>query len=1725
MQDSIDINRFMEGMNQDFNPINQPPNSFRYALNFVPMSKDGNITSITNENGTVLMNVTFPTGFKVIGYSVLYNEIIVILVDSTGHSQVGIISQTGSTTAYIAIAPQPIVKTDPIPTNNIELGFNINYPVDCVSRKLINGHRILYYTDNNRPFGIIDLDNPPVVGDVSNQISLIRNQLVPIIDLKSIVEDVASSIKPGVTSFITRYVTENGGYTDFGIPSNPISIVPSKVSDGVNNYHGAFNEDGTISKNIVLTISNLDLQYKSLEIIAIYYQGNQSTFNAVIAGTVPITSSSIDFTYTGPLTENAINLTLSELRKIPVTYNKAKCIEQKDNILFLSNLSSRASYDAQLQHVANNIDVSYKIEEVLFDKRGDNHLNSATGFDISVLPYVQDSFHAAFKMTKPVWDTSDTGNTDYDKRASDSSKYAYVAMGKQSQCDIEFYFDGGAFNQLSDGDTITLPTDNIGGTITFRFKNTPTLANDILLPTGGGFDDNNRDAILGLESIINTRSIVVGSNTLSFYCQLIADKFTDGALTSYHYILRLYWSNRTTNMFGLIGSHVSSTATGITFTPYTANSLVAQPTIFGVGSVNVVDKTISLFPAPKLLVPSDGYTPYYIDDYSVLVVPGDSLAMSSVSNPIYDNTISESWVGTYYTIGDGSSSSTTVNHTFDDYINEDLGFNKKGYRRGEVYSLGFYLLFKDNTYTYTYHIPGKIPSSDSSGLVSSSDWPAYTASIDASSNHRLGSYISTDEYPLNQNYPGNVSGDDTAKTGTTSYPRNIRHHYIPELENEPHFVVRGTTTYIRILGLEFKLNVAIPDELKKDVAEIVFVRERRNIDNNRSIIAQGLVNRCIITADKFTNDGIVDGQIISGGVPDYADGSNSDILDGYFVTEMPFFNNLTTLHFTGSDQEKSGAHSSNGVAYPGNIYAYAYVYPPTSHNYHDGWNLAPDIKSNQGFFHSPETDLLTGYKPDENNLSGLYMKRTLKLTGNYYKLNTAHDSWYSGPGVDYLQKYMYSDYYCDYANYTREHLTDIKTIKKARFSHNGFDRLAPLDTTNFGLLTSTRWTPGGFEVLLNGSEFEGADTEFEIHNNPQISDDPTISFGHAIHATSGIRKTSDLTEAVNGNVSNYMYNLKRQLNNQYGTIGIGEYIIVDRKTLQDDNNYKNIFGGDTFITKYSFNTSQLINYFPYDRTKDAGVNRPFDSASQRINGYGQIDGIKKGGDDSIAQPGAACGWDFRSCSYYFVESDINTYYRHLPTPVDIKDGSGNVVISASANKQNYFPNTPNVGAMLDNFIGYLGMVNAYNTQYSYENNIKTFYAKGATTQVITTFENRTIYSEVSSGDDVVDSYRSLLQNNVYDLPTNTGPIWDTFVAYDTLFMHTPKSLWSTFAEPAAILQGSNISDVVLGTGTLFARPSQEVMTTKGGYGGTLSQFGGTLTELGYIFPDTLQGKIFLLAVDKAPYLKELSNQGLMTFFTSLQDLVKTSGVFDFTNLSTVNSHLLDNPYNGIGICSGYDYKLHRALLTKQGTNPFTISYSTLLNKWFSFHSYIPNGYITFDNRIFLLKDGPIYELNIGPKGKYFTNSVQDSVIELVCAKASDNKIFNNVTINSSSDDDGVKIRDDNFDKLQVFTDRMNTGEYTLRFPNGYGDVAAFGEKFIKYKNEEYRIAVPRDAVVDATSDIFDPTNLIQDQIPTTVIFANRIRGQYSHFKFTYNNENNYNFVIRLISIIFNVNFR
>ena len=943
----------------------------------------------------------------------------------------------------------------------------------------------------------------------------------------------------------------------------------------------------------------------------------------------------------------------------------------------------------------------------------------------------------------------------------------------------------------------------------------------------------------------------------------------------------------------------------------------------------------------------------------------------------------------------------------------------------------------------------------------------------------------------------------------------------------------------------------IPEAIAADVEEIMFVRERRNEPLNKSVYAQGFINRMVETADHCDNGGRIDGS------------STGNVRNSYCLQEMPFFNNLTNMTVYGDNVSKSSGHSRRGVCWPGAFASQGSFGQGPGESFDNGFQLATEIRGNRAFFHSPETILNADTDFTDQGVVGGDMVPWLLMTGEATTTVQATTFYKSDAGDDWCDLYGYHDMHGNYRDYDTNYVFNTSSIRRIsdaaqrpagvrRNNGIGSDLERPNDTT-------TRWTQGGLEVFVINDNavndyVDDADKyQFSSVNSEHLFIDPghiELEINHQVYAKNkaticisscsgtanvpNIRRRDNQDFLPSGTVlpiQNHLYNIELENNVQYGDVTQAKFMPIGRYEpfeLDQDGEptdvriyeFEQCYGGDTFITKFAVNTGGLVWFYPYKRDADASINRPFRTSSQR--GYGHSTPGPEGDNPLKAE-----GWDFRSCHYYFVESEINTYYRHRPEDED---------------RQTYFPFEPSATTNLEEFFAWAGNIRAYNGLYSFENALREFFVRGSTDQQVSAFENRTIYSEEAQNDSVVDAYRSFLVNDYYDLPSHTGPIWDTFVHLNILYMHTPKSCWRTFAEPAATLQGGNIAEVILGTGSLFARPSQEVLSTSGGYGGSISQWGGVHTHMGYVFPDVLQGKVFLLGINKngGSIMNDISLQGLYTYFSDNMptDLIKINGEFDLANVTTDNANLIDNPYKDIGFIGGYDYKNRRMWLIKKGKSGFTVSYSALMESWSSFHTYSPVAPISMDNRVFFMKEDDsdelkMWEMNIGPKGNFF-DQVYDSELTMA-VPTGEAMSFSNLIIHANSTNGTVRQKGDFFSTIQVTSDRQNTTEQNFVDGNGFAPVKQVNEVFFKFRNDRYQVAVPRDAVVNNDQDQFDLNNIwvpfggtVDPNDPSVnedYVIRERIKGEYATFKFKYSNVPDNTFVLREIRSIFERNVR
>lgn len=1656
--------RPIKGIQLDVHPTAQPKDTTREVRNMVLYSKEGNLMSLSNENGTTDLPNGIPNGFFIIGQTVLDNEAIVILCDESNNNQVGVMSIDG---VYTPIAP---LDGFTVPTNNKEFGFTKNHAVDCQARKTIDGHRILYFTDNNVPFGYVDLDNPPLVGNVKDTVSLTPSQKIPVIDLIEVKENVQGNLKASTYFFVTRYRTKTGGYTSFGIPSNGIPIYESLLSGNVSEVKGidytttvsSITTETRISKNIVLRFSNIDTLYTELQVVACWFD-DKGVLQSYKDADLTINDDVLDYTFSGIDSSETLSFTLEELRKTTINYRYAQAIEQKDNVLFLSGLRSETEDSETLQNIANNITVKYDIEEVPYCNR------EVTGYT----PIQKFSLLEIVKVGRNRLMYTFNEDIELTPALLNFTLYQNYKVATASLTVTSFVTAG----------TVVLQDGNLSGNVTLTATTgTPSTVLEFQTITSNAVTASN------LVTVIN-------NNCPNYFAEI--DSVTSNKIN-------LYWSGdiaagtgygntKTITVPGWITLSGAMSGGGTFSTPYPVIPSSYQVTGKSITCIFDVAATVNYIPAETAVKAS--------------IITVNNLAVTESYSPGFDSSLNP-------VVFDIKSNTTltavnvNLQNPIEDYINPVTCFYKKGYRRDEVYSLGFYLVYNTGAKSSVYHIPGN-------------DHTVVTQGKNAANTitNELGTYVSSLDYPSSQGY----------LTG------KIRHHVMPSLKQEPSYRFDNITniTYIRILGLAFTLNIELPDEIKSSVSEIVFVRELRDTENKRSVLSQGLLSNFVISAQIFNGSSFHDTKDRLNSVQ-----GKVDTVNGYHIQSIPFCNRLRSSRVVKTSIGSGGYFSrSRGVAYPGywldsNTNA-AINWPSTQ----SGWGsfteslvntyasfnkLNTDIVDDQVMFYSPETILNTSFSV--TNANGLSFKKASKLKGYIKKINNVKDKWravsdfWSSAAESFQAYYGYTDMYINF--YTSDSMTteDSYTIEKSNAILSGsstkskslFNTGSPVNGGNNIFGVNSMWSPGGLHCKLS-SGISLAETASEIRYF-DIQIDKMLGFSDSnqndIEGSYIDYYNSPSSDSITGEViKEYLYNLEADLTSQYGGIGNGEYIVIGRKNYVDSPavEYKTLFGGDTYITKFAFNNGNLI----YKNTLKQYLHGDFNGPRGQNAGsnlhdrttYQYLERANTAVHPSLLptytnlQPnGYAHGMMCKDVTYYFVESDINTYYRHSPQDETLKL---------------YVPSQTDLPTLFNQWPLYRGNVENYNGLYSYENKLTTYYSRGSSQIIVNSFPNRTIWSEKAQTDSTVDSYRSFLVDNYYDLPSHTGPIIDSFVDNGTLYLHTTKCLWKTFAEPAAMLQASNIQEVVLGTGSLFSRPSIPVVTSKGGFGGTLSRFAGVKTPIGYVFPDTLQSSIFLLKDSKDGVgLEDLGEKGLITFFND-----------------NIQNNLGDNPYYGDGFTAAFDFKLMRYVLTKKGTDPFTLSFSMLNQAWISYHDYYPNLLLEINNRFFMYdKNTNRYvEMNTGNKGSYF-GTVHDSSITYSIGDGTPLSYTNYVIESYSNDNTGKRVMKDCFYKVQAYNYFRNTGEVLLEHLEYDDDTPTFGYQAIKYRNEEYRTSVPRDLVKTINNDIFDSSNLyvVSDE---EYHYSKRMKGDYLITKFTYSNQLNYNFALNQINTIFDNNIR
>ena len=287
-----------------------------------------------------------------------------------------------------------------------------------------------------------------------------------------------------------------------------------------------------------------------------------------------------------------------------------------------------------------------------------------------------------------------------------------------------------------------------------------------------------------------------------------------------------------------------------------------------------------------------------------------------------------------------------------------------------------------------------------------------------------------------------------------------------------------------------------------------------------------------------------------------------------------------------------------------------------------------------------------------------------------------------------------------------------------------------------------------------------------------------------------------------------------------------------------------------------------------------------------------------GGDTFICRNGVSTGVTYsdsehnshpvRAVYYQIVESSDNINFRHI-----------------ESSSSTYFPATS--GSEILKAVGQydLGLQDniKYNSNYSAVNDIKPAFPLPILQDDQSDFPTRTHRSVKTDTSSLIDNYRIFKANQFKDLPKHRGDLWRLSTFNNLLYFHMQESLYA--AKGKQSMQMKDGSEAFVGSGDIFQQEPDEVIQTKGGFGGTQSQWAALTTRSGYFFVDGNSKKIFLMG-DK---LNEISSLGMSNWFED--NMAFALEEYGYTGCS------IDNPIQGMGFHSVYDPLHKRIILTKR----------------------------------------------------------------------------------------------------------------------------------------------------------------------------------------------------------------
>ena len=442
---------------------------------------------------------------------------------------------------------------------------------------------------------------------------------------------------------------------------------------------------------------------------------------------------------------------------------------------------------------------------------------------------------------------------------------------------------------------------------------------------------------------------------------------------------------------------------------------------------------------------------------------------------------------------------------------------------------------------------------------------------------------------------------------------------------------------------------------------------------------------------------------------------------------------------------------------------------------------------------------------------------------------------------------------------------------------------------------------------------------------------------------------------------------------------------------------------------------------------------------------------------------------------------------------------------------------------------------SYNTNYSNENNLKTYFAEPFIFNETTVFKNRIYWSSVKINGFTSDQWSEIPTSNFYDVDGNYGGINSLITLGQNMFFLQNNAFGRLLINPVSVMTDANDSQLrltnILGDSSVLDKHFYYSVNIGTQHQWSVAKSGSAIT-----FCDINTNKLYLFNGE------------------SLDPISDSKGHRGFMNKVLHNRiRITDNPIKYNGILSTYDFKNNEFLYTFLnkgnliiGDEPtlfdekYTLAYSDLIQQFSSFYSFTPYIYIN-NNSIFYSPENytvgssvraKAYLHNEGLYGSFYGTVYPSEVKVLVNANPSVTKAFDNFSwqtqstkinytyydeINNAfasitgSDSDNQIYPTDTYSKIRVYNQSQNTDWITTSLTPITGNLRKLEKSF--------NMQTPRNKYNNNGSSIFNPAAL------TISSFGDRLRDKFITVDLSYPNSLNNRFIMHNLKTSYRVSDR